>query len=212
MNLYLIRHGRQDSELCNVNVPLCDIGKMQAELVGKRLAGYGISALYSSSLIRAVETAQIINQVLQVPYFQEEALEEIDFGQLTGLTDEQIQEQFGDFMKKRNQIAEDLPFPGGECGQDVWNRTMPVIEKIAAGPYDNVAVVTHGGVIRSLLAGLVGGDFSKKLVFSKALENCSITQLRIEKENKRIFIERINDYAHLEADGTLLRRSFKKGI
>lgn len=212
MNLYLIRHGRQDSELCNVNVPLCDIGKVQAELVGRRLAGYGISALYSSSLIRAVETAQIINKVLQVPYFQEEALEEIDFGQLTGLTDEQIQEQFGDFMKKRNQIAEDLPFPGGECGQDVWNRTMPLIEKIAAGPYENVAVVTHGGVIRSLLAGIVGGDFSKKLVFSKALENCSITQLRIEKENKRIFIERINDYAHLEADETLLRRSFKKGI
>lgn len=212
MNLYLIRHGRQDSELCNVNVPLCDIGKVQAELVGRRLAGYGISALYSSSLIRAVETAQIINKVLQVPYFQEEALEEIDFGQLTGLTDEQIQEQFGDFMKKRNQIAEDLPFPGGECGQDVWNRTMPLIEKIAAGSYENVAVVTHGGVIRSLLAGIVGGDFSKKLVFSKALENCSITQLRIEKENKRIFIERINDYSHLEADETLLRRSFKKGI
>ena len=63
--IYLIRHGRQNSSLCNVDVPLAEEGKKQAELLGPRLAGYGIQKIYHSTLIRARETAQILNEFLQ---------------------------------------------------------------------------------------------------------------------------------------------------
>ena len=62
MNIYLIRHGRQNSKLCNVDVELSKEGREQAALVGKRLAKYNIDVVYSSQLIRAVETADIINE------------------------------------------------------------------------------------------------------------------------------------------------------
>ena len=64
MNIYLIRHGRQNSKLCNVDVELSPEGREQADLVGKRLQTYHIDVVYSSQLIRAKETADIINKYL----------------------------------------------------------------------------------------------------------------------------------------------------
>ena len=52
IRIYLIRHGRQNSPLCNVDVPLEEAGFRQAKLVAKRLKLYDIQALYSSNLIR----------------------------------------------------------------------------------------------------------------------------------------------------------------
>ena len=51
MRIYLIRHGRQNSPLCNVNVPLSDAGRRQAELLGKRLKKEAIDAVWASDLI-----------------------------------------------------------------------------------------------------------------------------------------------------------------
>ena len=66
MNIYLIRHGRQNSRLCNVDVELAKEGREQADLLGKRLEKYDIDAVYSSQLIRAKETADIINSHLNI--------------------------------------------------------------------------------------------------------------------------------------------------
>ena len=65
MRIYLIRHGRQNSPLCNVNVPLSDAGRRQAELLGERLKKESIDAVWSSDLIRARETADIINEKIR---------------------------------------------------------------------------------------------------------------------------------------------------
>ena len=72
MNIYLIRHGRQNSRLCNVDVELSKEGREQADLLGKRLEKYDIDAVYSSQLIRAKETADIINSHLNKPRFIDE--------------------------------------------------------------------------------------------------------------------------------------------
>ena len=78
MNIYLIRHGRQNSKLCNVDVELSDEGREQAHSVGKRLAKYGIEVVYSSNLIRAKETADIINEYVKKPRFVDERLREAE--------------------------------------------------------------------------------------------------------------------------------------
>ncbi len=219
MNIYLIRHGRQNSDLCNVNVPLCEAGKKQAELVADRLKRYQIGMLFSSDLIRAKETAEIINQTLHVPHMIDKRLREISFGKLEGLSDAEIIKQYGEFIEEKNKREKDIAYPGGECGADVFQRGKESIKEWMKSAreqtcYQNIAVVTHGGWIRSILAGVLQGDFAKKLMFAKDLENCSITQLRVEQttQQDRIYIERVNDFAHLEQDETLLRKNFKKGI
>ena len=65
MKIYLIRHGRQCSRLCNVNVDLAKEGYLQARLLGRRLEKAGIEAVYSSHLLRAVETADTANEIWQ---------------------------------------------------------------------------------------------------------------------------------------------------
>ena len=77
MRILLIRHGRQDSPLCNVNVPLSVEGRRQAELLGERLEKEDIDAIWSSNLIRAVETADIINEKIHAPRIIRENLKEI---------------------------------------------------------------------------------------------------------------------------------------
>lgn len=209
MKLYLIRHARQSSTLCNVNVDLSEIGRKQADFLGKRLAHYEIDALYSSDLIRAVKTAEIANQYLNLELNKRDDIREIDFGDLHGNSDDYNNEHFKEFKEERAKLQYDIPFPNGECGKDVWYRASKVIHEIKNSNANNIAMVTHGGTIRSLLTGFLGLDQSQKLLFAISLENCSITELNYNKKEDRFYLERFNDYAHLEGHPECLRRNWK---
>lgn len=208
MNLYLIRHGRQSSRLCNVNVNLSEAGFRQARLVGERLALKRIDAVYSSDLIRAVETAQEANKLWNVPHFIRPELREISFGDMEGMTDEDIAVTFQEFKKEQARMEQDLPYPGGECAADVIKRAMPVFEEIASAGFQNVAVVTHGGVIRTMVAAFLHMEPKDYRLLGNSLENCSITEVRWLEAAKRFTVERFNDYAHLEHYPELLRASW----
>lgn len=211
--IYLIRHGRQNSTLCNVDVPLAEEGKKQAELLGARLTGYGIQKIYHSTLIRARETAQILNQFLQVPIQELPCIQEVDFGGFTGKTEEEISKVYGEYKKQRSTHKEDIPYPdGGECGQDVVDRAMPEIKKICDEPEEVTAVVTHGGVIRSLCAHITGTEQRHKLKYGIDLENTSITEILYDEKRDLFFLERFNDYAHLEHESGLLRKGWKQSL
>lgn len=204
MNIYLIRHGRQNSRLCNVDVELAREGRRQAELLGKRLERYKIDGLYSSHLIRARQTAEIINKYIYQEHIIRENISESSFGELEGKSNDYIYEYYAEFKKEQMKLEEDIPYPGGENGRDVYARAILTIDEIIHSDKENVVVVTHGGVIRALMAGLLGMDMSKKLLFGQALENTSITQFYYNKEQKRFYLQRFNDYGHLEGEDDLL--------
>ena len=135
MRIYLIRHGRQNSPLCNVNVPLSEEGRRQAAVLGERLAKEAVDAVWSSDLIRAMETARIINERLAVPHIVRPGLREISFGDLEGLSDEVIADRFEDVLRERGKMERDLAYPGGECAADVVARALPVLEEITRQEY-----------------------------------------------------------------------------
>ena len=209
MKIYLIRHGRQESRLCNVNVSLDSSGLRQASLLGERLAGAGIEMVYSSDLVRAVETAKEANKYWNVPHVVRPELREISFGNMEGLSDEEIDIRFSDFKREQAKMEGDLSYPGGECAEDVIRRVWPFLEEIKKSGCENIAVVTHGGVIRSVTAWLLGMNLAKWRLLGRDLENCSITELFYEKKWDRFRLERFNDYAHLEPFPELLRENWK---
>lgn len=211
--LFLIRHGRQCSKLCNVDVALDEIGHRQAELVAKRLQTYGIQRLYASELLRAKETAEIIGEKLNMGYEVLPDIQEIDFGGFTGKTDEEIRVIYHDFRKERSLHREDLPYPdGGECGADVVKRVMPQLFELCRREEDRIAIVTHGGVIRSVCAEILGTSQKNKLKFGIDLENTSLTHLIYDEERDFFFLERLNDFAHLERYPELLRKNWKTSL
>ena len=216
IKLYFIRHGRQNSGLCNVNVPLDEAGIRQAKLVAKRLELYNIEKLYCSNLIRAKETADIIGENLRLVPIIEDDFREISFGDMEGLDDVQIKERFGDFLIERAKAKEDIPNPGGESGEDVFNRAMPIVNRIIEESKldnkKNIAIVSHGGLIRSVVAGVLEAPFAKKLCIGKDLENCSITEINYDEKTGNFIVERVNDYAHIEVEPELLRKYFKRSL
>lgn len=198
--------------MCNVDVSLDENGKRQAELLADRLAGYGIEKLYSSNLKRAVETAEIIGKALCLDCEMISDLREIDFGRLTGKSDDIILKEFGEFRRERALQTADLPYPDGENGADVVARVMPYIWHICSARENRVAVVTHGGVIRALCAYLTETDMKNKLKYAVDLENTSITQISFDEERGLFYLERFNDSAHLEQHAELLRNSWKSSL
>lgn len=206
MKIYLIRHGRQCSKLCNVDVELSAEGFRQAALLGERLVSIPIDMVYSSNLQRAVQTAQMANQYWNAEHSIRTELREISFGEMEGMDDETIAEIYGDFKQQQERMEEDLPYPGGECAADVVRRADPVLREIAKSGCQNVAVITHGGVIRSLTAHYLGMDLAKVRLIGNGLENCGITELVYEAEKELFLVGRFNDYAHLEPHPELLRK------
>lgn len=209
MRIFLIRHGRQNSPLCNVDVPLAPEGRRQAELLGERLKNEQIEAVWSSDLVRAVETADILNEYLQVPREIRKDIREISFGDMEGLSDEVIADRFEDYLRERSRMEKDMAYPGGECAGDVVIRSLSVMKEIMSRDYESVAVVTHGGVIRSLVAYYLGMDLAKVQLLGAHLENTGITELWVRKSDGRITLNRFNDAAHLEYCPELLRRGWK---
>lgn len=213
MNIYLIRHGRQNSRLCNVDVELSKEGREQAELAGQRLRTYGIEAVYSSHLLRAKETADIINQYLDKPRYIDERWQEADFGGMTGLSDEEMKQKYSDFLAKRATMTEDIPYPdGGENCRMVYERAYSALKDLTKLPYKNVCVVTHGGVLRALLTGLAGAEYAKWLTFGRQIENCSITHIMYDETMTTFHVERFNDFAHFEGKDYLMRKHFGSGF
>lgn len=239
MIIYLIRHGRQNSSDCNVNVPLSEEGRRQAELLGKRMKKYPVDVLYTSNLIRAVETGNIAFQdspnLLEHMQVREE-LAEIDFGRLTGVKDPEVKQFYADYYDRQKKLfadrnthatgsavdpvntfvgeffvpPEEMWYPEGENGPMVLKRVMPIVKEWIESDYEHIAVVSHGGVIRILLCALFGGNFCKRLMFGTSLENCSITQLHFDEKLFGFYLDRFNDYAHIEAEPELLRSHFVK--
>lgn len=212
-DIFLIRHGRQCSKRCNVDVALDEVGRRQAVLAGERLQSYRLEKIYASELLRAKETAEIINQHLGLPYEVLPDIQEIDFGGLTGKTDEEIRNIYGVFRQERSLQREDIPYPeGGECGADVVRRVMPQLKRLCHEQENRIAVVTHGGVIRSVCAEILQTHQRNKLKFGIDIENTSLTHLIFDEEKELFFLERFNDFAHLEQYPELLRKNWKTSL
>ena len=127
---------------------------------------------------------------------------------MEGLSDEEIALRFRDFQQEQAKMEYDIPYPGGESAGDVVRRVIPVFRQIRESGYEKVAVVTHGGVIRSMTAHFLGMDMAKWRTLGTSLENCSITELNYSPRLRRYTLERFNDYAHLQPYPQLLRSAW----
>jgi uncharacterized phosphatase len=147
-SLYLVRHGETDWNAQrriqgSTDIPLNAIGRAQAATTGRLLARRDWDGIYSSPLSRAVETASIIAAEVGLDGPETiDAIVERNYGEAEGLNWEQIDARF----------PGDAPVPGRETHLQVSERVVPALVELArlrSGAA--LLVVTHGGVIRSVL-------------------------------------------------------------
>lgn len=209
MRLILIRHGRQSSPLCNVDVDLSEEGCRQAGLLAKRLVYLKPDRIYTSSLLRAKQTAAILFGETE-SFLEREELNEISFGDMTGGADSDNLVLFPEYFAAKKRKEYDLRLPGGECPTEVFDRAVKVVEEAIASGAQTVVFVTHGGVIRALVAGLLGIGAGQMLRIADGLEHTSVTELKYSCEAECFSLERLNDASHLEGSPELCRNAWVK--
>ena len=198
MNIYLIRHGKKTDDTKNhEKLELTGRGYKQANLLGQRLENYNIDRIYSSDMVRAVQTSQEINKFTKVDIEIDHDLREIDMGDFVGRERKYVEEKYPEFAAEFYEHTSDVPYPEGECGEEVWERSKAAFSKITSSGLENVAVVAHGGVIRAFVAGILGLSQEKRFALGLPLKNCSLTIIKYDVENDKYYLQCFNDYSHL---------------
>jgi probable phosphoglycerate mutase len=203
--IYLIRHGETDWNLAgrwqgHADVPLNDLGMRQARLLAQRLQAEQITfdAIYSSDLTRAYQTAWELGAAVRVPVQLYPPLREIDLGVWSGLLYNEIRERFP-IESRLLEEGQDIPRGGGETLTALGKRVVEALEAIIVHhDGERIALVTHGGCIRMLLAHAHNfqGDGFKRFPH---IGNTSISIMRCAPGGWDTLS--INDMAHLESAG-----------
>ncbi|MGE5544906.1 MAG: histidine phosphatase family protein [Bacillota bacterium] len=201
MRLILVRHG---STIWNaegryqgtIDIPLSDQGRREARMVAERLRNEDIKAVYSSNLIRARETAEIIASPHGLPVKVIPELGEINFGDWEGLTAQEIKDRFGEDAYRTwltDPVNADIS--RGDHITEFAERVVQGFNQIIqAHPEDTVVIATHGGALMVLGCHLHGEDLS---CFRKYYHhNAAISVVEVEGDVFRI--KQLNCQEHLQ--------------
>ena len=166
MLLYLLRHGETDWNVQRriqgvSGTPLNERGRLQARALAELVRGKLITAVYSSHLTRARQTAEVIAASLGLEVRLEPRLAELNQGELEGLTTEEIDARFNGFMDDWRSNPARLRMPGGETLAELQERAWAALEDmLLAHPHDTVAAVSHNLAITAILCRALGIDLN----------------------------------------------------
>ena len=159
--IWLIRHGATEWNLNKraqgqADVALTDRGIAQAKEVAVALAGFRLDAVVSSDLSRARDTASPLAQEQGLEVRTDPAFREIDQGEWTGLSTDEIRRRWPDLWGSARHYS---TRPGGESPAQVRARALEGLDAwVRRHPGGTIAVVSHGGTIRWLVAESLGYD------------------------------------------------------
>lgn len=157
MKILLIRHGETTGDIedrygGSYDDPLTEDGQRQLQDTAERLAGTQVDKIYSSTLIRAKQSTEIINAELKTEVEFLDGLRERDYGVLGGLTKTEAEEKYPEAVELHKDPAN--TDPEGESQSDFTQRVLTTFQSIADEAQSTVAVVSHGGPIKVILRHL----------------------------------------------------------
>ncbi|MGA3023723.1 MAG: histidine phosphatase family protein [Bryobacteraceae bacterium] len=186
----LIRHGMTDAVGKTITgrfpgVHLNEIGQKQAADLAVRLRLWKIDAIYSSPLERAVETAAPTARRLRLNVMKSEALSEVDFGEWSGRTLEELN-QLPEW-RLFNTFRSSTRAPGGELATEVQTRMVEQLTRYSRQhPDQTVAVFSHADAIRLTLAHFLGMPID--LMHRLEIRPASVSALRLAEWGPQVLL------------------------
>ena len=202
-NVLLIRHGQSRGNAerrfgGHTSTPLSTRGHKQAEATARSLKSESLTAIYSSDLARAMETARPVSKLTGLPVNGTHAFRERSVGVMEGLTFEdaaqQHPEQYAALLRRDFEHV----LTGGESYRQLLDRAWQKLDEIIAqNRGDKIAVFSHTGTICILALHLMGALDSPELKpvwISSA--NCGITRFEL-RDDGFVRVLSVNDTSHL---------------
>ncbi len=182
--ILLARHGETDWNAVgrwqgHTDRALTERGRRQAVELAERLANANIDAVYSSDLLRAVETAEPVAKRLGLPLQTLRELREVDVGTWAGLTRDEVAERFPDGFRRWSEWQ--TGWEDGETYDEMGKRVVSAILKLADEHRGGrILVVSHGGSIRALHAAAAGIDIAAFRRLRPVVQNARVTSILVE--------------------------------
>lgn len=201
--IHIIRHGEtewnsQQRWQGHTDIELSQTGHLQAQ---KLLAKWSnkLSAVYSSDLSRAEQTAKYVAEAQGLPVVSEPGLREIYFGKWEGKTTTELRAEWGEILDVFFESPDRCHPPNGETFPQLYERSVAVYKKIVSNHQgEEIAIFAHGGTIRMLLCYILSLPISQ--AWNLRQDNtCVNTAAHIltPSGKERIVLERLNDVSHL---------------
>ncbi len=204
ITVYLIRHGEvagnegpEPTYAGRTDFALNARGEQQAAALAEAMQKIHLDAVYCSSLQRTRQTARMGAQNHQLEITANAAWDELDYGDWEELTVPQIEEGWGSMWQERQADPVHVRAPNGESYEDLWRRLQPAwVELLTQHDNQAVAVFSHKGSIRILLAALLGTPLNNfKRIDSS---NTGVSCIQLDQPNAIPLIRYINDTSHLK--------------
>jgi probable phosphoglycerate mutase len=185
--IIFLRHGQAENNTKRIlagrteGIPLTKIGIEQAEQIGKYLKPIGISAIYSSPIERANNTAKIVAESNSIDYKLDERLTELDMGKFTRMPYDEIFAKHGNVFLKFYSDDPIISEHNVETFPHVQKRVMDMLDyTIEKHDQENVILVTHMDPIKSVIAKVI--DLKPLSLFELIIANCSLTIIKHHDE------------------------------
>jgi broad specificity phosphatase PhoE len=183
--IVLARHAESDWNRAqrwqgHADRPLTQLGRRQARALAERLRSFPPTAVYSSDLRRARETAEIVAGRLALPVALEPRLREIDVGEWEGLTTADAELRYPEGARRRSEGG--TGWLEGESYEALGARSLAALQAIAsAHPGERVLVVSHGGPMRVAWLASAGADETRPRYGNCAVEEFELGSGRIRR-------------------------------
>jgi len=158
MILYFVRHGESEANVRRVisnresTFALTERGRQQAQNLAGQLNDIPFTAIYSSPILRARQTAEILSRLFRLSYQVTEALREYDCGILEERSDDASWRShrwfYEDWILRHNYANKP---EGGECFTEIRDRFVPFIESFKREGDDHILLIGHGGLFHLML-------------------------------------------------------------
>lgn len=188
-SIIFLRHGQAKNNTERIlagrtpGVPLTEEGVDQSEKAAKFLEEMNISAIYSSPIERAKNTAEIVGKHNSIDVRIDDRLIELDMGKFTGKPYDEIFSSHGNVFMKFYRGELEIAHNGVETFEEVKKRIRDMVDHVIDNhPDENVVLVTHMDPIKAMLSTVV--SFSPENLYELIIPNAS---LNIFREYKRKF-------------------------
>ena len=198
--IILVRHGQTEWNRVErfrgrADVPLNETGLAQAEATGRRVASaWQPTAVYSSPLSRATETAEAIAGHFDLPVQVHPGLADIDYGQWQGLSPEIARQRWPEEIDAWYHRPHQARIPGGETLDELRQRAMATLNELATRhPGQTIVLVGHTVINRIILLGVLG--LGNERFWHLRQDTCAVNVIEVEAGDYTL--ASMNDTCHL---------------